>query len=136
MISVFRCFALFLFFSSSLCAQTGKPVATRTFTPIPGSDDYLVTVKITVEGIDGFAKEEELIPDGAQVTDPNAGGGCTILNNDGKLKYVWVSFPKCAEIALTYRISFKRNLATPPNKKYPGSFRYVLDNKVAVVAVE
>ncbi|HXC05629.1 MAG TPA: hypothetical protein VNZ86_12795 [Bacteroidia bacterium] len=126
---------LFLFLACSLQAQT-KTTVKRTFSTIPGSDDYQVTLRITYENINGFGKLEEVLPAGAKALNPGPEKACTIRTDGNLLKFIWTAFPPEGEVVLTYRISFPPGTLFASSMHYSGTFRYVQDNMVMVVPVE
>jgi hypothetical protein len=127
---------LFLFIPfSSVNAQNPKPVVNRTFSPIAGTNDYTVTIRIHAPGLRSFAKYEEVLPDGATVSELDPQKISVSNVNGNKLKFIWVDFPGAGEVLFTYRISFPSDKLAAASMSYPGTFRYVNENMAAAVSV-
>lgn len=76
-------------------------VCSRTITKGAKDGEYNVLVKIRKPGIKGFAKYQEIIPEGYTIRGGNTSGSSFSVA-DGKAKFVWVSLPPEDEINISY----------------------------------
>lgn len=99
-----------------------------------GNHKYLVNLNITKKGIEGFAKIEEKLPEGAMAKDVvNKNKGVfTFLSN--RAKYVWVSLPDEENFSVSYEI----DLSSASDKTLlvnSGEFSYLHNNETAKINV-
>ncbi len=64
---------------------------------------YNVEVKIKKGDVKGFAKYQELLPEGYTIT-PGVTSGSSFSVSDGKAKFVWVSLPPEEEMTISYKL--------------------------------
>lgn len=98
----------------------------RTINEIePGKFTVLVT--INKDGVEGFAKIGEIIPNGFTASEENSNGGVFSFKNQNA-KILWMSIPKGEEITISYVVTAN---PTTTNGEYQikGDFAY-LDNDV------
>lgn len=118
---------------------TGITTTAETFTYNPGENassvscsrvitkgvndrEYNVLVKIKKPGVKGFAKYQELIPEGYIIKGGNTSGSSFSVS-DGKAKFVWVSLPPEDEMNVSYVIELGQNAL--PNAGLNGEFSYL-----------
>lgn len=66
-------------------------------------NNYNVEVKIKKGEVKGFAKYQELIPEGYAIT-AGSTSGSSFSTSDGKAKFVWVTLPPEEEMTISYKL--------------------------------
>ncbi len=95
----------------------------RTLTKGATDNETNVEVKIKKPGIKGFAKYQEMLPDG-YTAKSNQTNGSSFSVSDGKAKFVWVAVPLEDELIVTYILE-KTNPAVANNPTLNGEFSYL-----------
>lgn len=98
-------------------------VCSRTITKGSNPNEYNVDVKIKKGAIKGFAKFQEVLPEGCTAKAGNTSGSSFSVS-DGKAKFVWVSLPPEEEMTISYKIE-KSNLTANDAKLAAGEFSYL-----------
>jgi hypothetical protein len=75
---------------------------TRTITKL-NNDHYLVQIDLYKDGIKGFAKVQEFIPEGMNAEAVNKGRS-VFTQQGNKVKFVWFTIPEEEQLKLTYEI--------------------------------
>lgn len=86
----------------------------------------IVSLTISKEGEEGFAKLMETIPDGFEVEELNSSTGNFIFE-DGKLRIIWLTMPEGESFKAEYKLFHKE--AALGSHKIDGKFYYVKDGK-------
>lgn len=104
-------------------------VVRRTTSPIPGlQNTFKVELRIDKPGVSGFAKIEELIPEGFYASEMESSGGIYSYDNQ-LLKILWMSIPKEAEFHVTYQLKARDDVSG--NQKISGAFSYLKNEESA-----
>ncbi|MFI5148540.1 MAG: hypothetical protein ACHQRM_02330 [Bacteroidia bacterium] len=110
-----------------------KPVITRTMTAIPGSTDYLVTIKIQTNDATGFGRYSESLPDTARILESSINSATANTKMEGKMiQFTWTSLPVNREEILSYQIRY----SSPPSSSqlnYTGIFGYTAQGRACTV---
>lgn len=75
-----------------------------------GERQYLVTVTVNKGGHEGYAKLQEMIPEGFVPTKKETHGANYIYQN-GKAKFIWMDFPSESKFQVVYKLTQKRSKA-------------------------
>lgn len=102
-----------------------KPLANNT---------YEVSLTIDKQGVYGFSKLEEHLPDGAEAE---------VLNNqkavfsqvDERAKFVWMSIPEEQTLTVTYKVKFNEDIGDAL-RAMEGNFAYLDESQTKSVAVQ
>lgn len=86
------------------------------------NENFLVSIRITKNNIKGFAKIEEIIPNGFQAQSLQSAGAAFGVK-DGILKYSWAEMPEENDLVLTYKLTPKIN-AKEGEYTISGTFSY------------
>ncbi len=86
----------------------------------------IVSLTISKEGEEGFAKLMETIPAGFEVEELNSSTGNFIFE-DGKLRIIWLTMPEGESFKAEYKLIHKD--AAVASHKIDGKFYYVKDGK-------
>lgn len=97
-------------------------MCSRTITKGINDKEYNVLVKIKKPGVKGFAKYQELVPEGYIIKGGNTSGSSFSVS-DGKAKFVWVSLPPEDEINISYIVELGSN--ANPSAGLNGEFSYL-----------
>lgn len=97
-------------------------VCSRKITNI-SSNSYNVEVRIKKGAVKGFAKFQEILPNGFNAKGDKLNGSSFSVS-DGKLKFVWVSLPADEELVLSYILE-NTGTAAPETKLDNGEFSYL-----------
>ncbi len=98
---------------------------TRTVTQLNG-DHYLVQIDLYKDGIKGFAKIEELVPEGmnAEVVKKS---NSVFTQIDNKVKFVWFSIPENDSLHIVYELFSEDGQNALP--EIEGEFTYLRNNE-------
>lgn len=86
----------------------------------------IVSITVTKEGEEGFAKLMETIPAGFEVEELNSSTG-NFIYEDGKLRIIWLTMPEGESFKAEYKLIHKD--AAVGLHKIDGKFYYVKDGK-------
>lgn len=99
-----------------------------------GANEYEVTLVIKKAGIEGFAKLEEYLPEGAEakvLTNSRA----VFSQVDDKAKFVWMAIPDGENVTVTYQVKSKSDIAKSL-EAMEGNFSFLDENETKTVAVQ
>lgn len=98
-----------------------------------GDNNYLVTLSIEKQGISGFAKIEEFLPEGVEAV---AGDVklAVFSQVDEKTKFVWMSVPAEESFSVTYEVKAERNVLNELNGM-EGNFSFLDEDQTKSVPV-
>lgn len=97
---------------------------TRTITKGATANDWHVNLKIKKDGIKGFARYSDILPEGFTAKqDKVAGSSFSVADN--KIKFVWVNVPTEPEIEISYVLSGTHK----DNISLEGEFSYLESNQ-------
>lgn len=85
--------------------------------------DYIVSIKINHNGIEGFSKIQETLPTGITTADGINTKNAVFSFVDGQAKFVWMAIPADNEISISY--AMKGNTTEEALKNMTGSFAYL-----------
>jgi hypothetical protein len=86
--------------------------------------DFTVEIVINKGNVSGFAKLLETIPAGFTATQGETqGASFSFTENEGKVKFVWVSMPTVPEFKISYKVSMAAGITG--NKNFDGVFSYI-----------
>tara|TARA_B110000037_G_scaffold185700_1_gene215317 strand:+ start:1225 stop:2616 length:1392 start_codon:yes stop_codon:yes gene_type:complete len=98
-----------------------------------GNNEYEVSLTIDQQGVEGFGKLEEYMPEGAEAT--------VLENNkavfsqvDDRSKFVWMSVPKDAQFNVSYKVSSDSDIQSSL-ESMEGNFSFLDGNETKTVAV-
>lgn len=91
------------FQNTTVTGASGNVVVTREM-PNMAAKEFVVTVTIKKESINGFAKFEETLPDGMTALSIESASGVFSFV-DHKVKYLWMSLPTDAEFKVSYKVT-------------------------------
>jgi hypothetical protein len=98
-----------------------------------GNNEYEVSLTIEQQGIEGFGKLEEYMPEGAEAS--------VISNNksvfsqvDERSKFVWMSVPKDDEFTVSYKVQSETDIESALSSM-EGNFSFLDGNETKTVAV-
>lgn len=98
----------------------------------PG-EEFVVKVKVVKNNLSGFAKLQEMLPDGFTAESlENQGASFTFA--DQKLKYVWVSLPAMDEFTVSYKV--KAPLSASGTANIDGLFSYIENDETKKRIIE
>jgi hypothetical protein len=99
----------------------------RTTSPIHGVENsFMVELRIDKPGITGFAKIEELIPEGFYASELNSKAGIFTFDNQ-LVKVIWMAIPEDDEFHMTYEL--KASSTVSGNQKITGAFSYIVGDE-------
>ncbi len=105
-------------------------LATRTITPGKSPDEYLIEVLIKKEGVSGFAKLQDKIPEGYFASGHNEDGGTfSYSSSEHAAKFIWTSLPSKEELRVKYKIMPKQEAKHDQNALLEGEFSYLEGGK-------
>ncbi|MFB6257276.1 MAG: SPOR domain-containing protein [Flavobacteriales bacterium] len=87
-----------------------------------GERQYMVTVTVQKGALKGYAKLEEMVPNGFVATKKETQSAKYIFK-DGKAKFIWMEFPQASKFKVSYKLVQK--------KSEPGS--YTIDGRLSCV---
>lgn len=102
----------------------------RTVTEL-NSGEYMVNLRVKESDLDGFAKIQEIVPDGFMIQEEDSDGAVVTTSDDG-VKFVWFEVPQMSEFGVSYRLVAESPGDAPD---VTGTFSYVLNNQPKEVAV-
>lgn len=91
-----------------------------------GDNDFTITVKINHNGIVGFSKVQETLPEGVSSAEGIDTKHSVFSNVDNFAKFVWMSTPVEEEITISYNV--KGDISADELKNMSGTYAY-LDNE-------
>ncbi len=98
-----------------------------------GNNEYEVSLTIEQQGIEGFGKLEEYMPEGAEAS--------VISNNksvfsqvDERSKFVWMSVPKDTEFTVSYKVQSETDIESALSSM-EGNFSFLDGDETKTVAV-
>lgn len=95
----------------------------RTITKGATSNDWNINLKIKKDGIKGFARYSDILPEGFTAKQEKVAGSSFSVA-DGKIKFVWVNVPTEPEIEISYVLS-----GTHKDINLEGEFSYLESNQ-------
>lgn len=84
---------------------------------------YMVTINIKKEGIEGFAKIGEKVPDGFTASEGNSNGGVFSFKEQ-QVKILWMAIPKEEDFVITYKLTANENTSNG-SYQITGEFSYL-----------
>lgn len=90
-----------------------------------GAGKYKVTINIINDGLTGFAKAQDVLPEGALAYQDNANSSVFSFSNK-KVKFVWMSLPTDKNIEISYIIATNN---VEDIKNISGEFTYLDNNE-------
>lgn len=99
---------VFLGVSSHALAQGGENLTLSRKIEKSGERQYLVTVTLTKGDMKGYAKLEEIIPEGFVSTKKEA-RSANYISKDQKVKFIWMDLPSEKEFQVVYKLTQKRS---------------------------
>lgn len=96
----------------------------RTITKGATANDWNVNLKIKKDGIKGFARYSDVLPEGFTAKEGKVNGSSFSIA-DGKIKFVWVNVPAEPDLEVSYILSgtYKENI------NLEGEFSYLESNQ-------
>jgi cell division septation protein DedD len=96
----------------------------RTITKGATANDWNINLKINKDGIKGFARYSDVLPEGFTAKQDKVNGSSFSVA-DGKIKFVWVNVPTEANLEISYVLSgtYKDNI------NLEGEFSYLESNQ-------
>ncbi len=96
----------------------------RTITKGATANDWNVNLKIKKDGIKGFARYSDVLPEGFSAKQDKVNGSSFSIA-DGKIKFVWVNVPTEPDLEVSYVLSgtYKENI------NLEGEFSYLESNQ-------
>lgn len=96
----------------------------RTITKGATANDWNINLKINKDGIKGFARYSDVMPEGFTAKQDKVNGSSFSVA-DGKIKFVWVNVPSETELEISYVLSgtYKENV------NLEGEFSYLESNQ-------
>jgi len=105
----------------------------RTVTKV-GDNTFKVEITIEKEGIEGFAKLQDYIPEDLDA-DVNENKLAVFSTVDDKAKFVWMSIPEDNPLVVSYTISGDETLEAALSEM-EGEFSFLSNNETSKVAVD
>jgi hypothetical protein len=99
-----------------------KVTCSRVISAGSSANEINVEVKINKPSIRGFAKYQDLLPQGYTAKQGKVNGSSFSVS-DGKIKFVWVSLPLEDELVISYTL--EKNESASPEVKIEGEFSYL-----------
>lgn len=96
----------------------------RTITKGATANDWMINLKIKKDGIKGFARYSDVLPEGFTAKQDKVNGSSFSIA-DNKIKFVWVNVPAEPELEVSYVISG----AYKDNINLEGEFSYLESNQ-------
>ena len=98
-----------------------------------GNGKYMVSVKVNKQGIEGFAKITETIPNGFVASEGESKGGVFSFK-EGNAKILWMAIPRDEEFILTYSLQ----ATTAENGAYDvtGEFAYLENDETKKIITD
>lgn len=93
-------------------------------------NEFNVEIKIKCPGIKGFAKFQDLIPEGYTAKAGSKAAGSSFSFSDGKAKFVWVSLPAEGEMVINYVLE---KTTASGGEKLEGEFSYLENDQTKKV---
>lgn len=99
-----------------------------------GDNQYQVAISIKKQGISGFSKVEEFLPENSSAT--VAQNELSVFSQvDEKAKFVWMSIPADEELNVSYMVTLEGEDAQQKLQSMDGSFSYLDENESKTVAI-
>lgn len=118
---------------TAAASTSDGPAATRVLTDM-GNGMQRVDVQLNKPGISGFAKVQEIIPDGMDVTSEKTSDAVFSFVG-GKAKFVWMAIPEGESVLVSYMV--KLNGVDPSElASIKGEFSYLENNETRKIPVE
>ncbi len=95
----------------------------RTISKGATANDWNINLKISKDGIKGFARYSDLLPEGFTAKQDKVNGSSFSVA-DGKIKFVWVNVPAETELEISYVLS-----GTYKEMNLEGEFSYLESNQ-------
>lgn len=108
-------------------------IATQRTIKDNGNGKYMVSVKVNKQGIEGFAKITETIPNGFVASEEESKGGVFSFK-EGNAKILWMAIPKDEEFIITY--SLQATTATNGTHDVSGEFAYLENNETKKIITD
>ncbi len=105
-------------------------VCSRIITKTANANEYNVDVTIKKPGIKGFAKFQEILPEGYTAKGDKTSGSSFSVS-DGKAKFVWVSLPGDDEMTVSYLL--QKESGDNQEIKLNGEFSYLENDQTKKV---
>lgn len=116
---------------SSNSSTDAKTIACkRTITNGTNANEYNVEIRLNKPGVTGFAKYQEIVPEGYTARIDKS-SGCDFSFSDKKAKFVWVSVPEEEVVIVSYIL--EKPASASSNDVLTGEFSYLEDNKTKKV---
>jgi cell division septation protein DedD len=96
----------------------------RTITKGATANDWMINLKIKKDGIKGFARYSDVLPEGFTTKEVKVSGSSFSVA-DNKIKFVWVNVPAEPELEISYVLSG----AHKDNINLDGEFSYLESNQ-------
>ncbi len=96
----------------------------RTITKGATSNDWMINLKIKKDGIKGFARYSDVLPEGFTAKEGKVNGSSFSVA-DGKIKFVWVNVPTEPDLEISYTLSGTHK----DNINLEGEFSYLESNQ-------
>lgn len=99
-----------------------------------GGNQYEVSISIKKQGISGFSKVEEFLPENSSAT--VAQNELSVFSQvDEKAKFVWMSIPSDEQLNVSYLVTLDGDDAQQKLQSMEGSFSYLDENESKTVAI-
>ncbi len=105
-------------------AQTELSVSRKAPAEANAGDEFTVEVSITKGNMSGFARFQDILPDGFTASELNSKGG-KFSFMEGKAKIVWDNMPADPQFTVSYKVKAGANVSG--DKTIEGQFSYVKD---------
>ncbi len=109
-----------------------EATVTRYFEQV-SENQYIVTLTVDKQGIEGFTKIEERVPKGSMVREVETMNSAFSYLR-GKVKFVWLSTPADAQFSVKYEINMDAAASVDPGKII-GDYSFLVDNETMKVDV-
>lgn len=110
---------------------------TRTITPGKTTGTYLVELKVKKDGLKGFAKLQERVPDGfIAIGDKTDGANFSFNSSEHLGKFVWTSLPAKDELMVSYKVMPKQGAAQATSALVEGEFSYLESDQTKKFVIE
>lgn len=104
----------------------------RTISP-EGVNQWKVNVEIQKDGLGGFAKVEEVVPEGYTAIDLKSSGAVFSSENE-IVKYIWYDIPENKTVTITYKLLPVIAL-TGDEPIIAGNFSYLMDEEMIEIPI-
>lgn len=100
---------------------------------VTGENQYRVNLAITKSGLEGFAKLEEFLPDGAEAQ-VEENSKAVFSQVDDKAKFVWMAVPEDETVNVSYLVSSTDDIEDQL-AAMQGNFSFLDENETRTVAI-